>query len=115
MSTAQMLAEQGPMVVQAASEGVFDLATEKVDALMVLLRAFAVVVAVIFIIYRAIATKGAMAAIVIAAAAGALFVYAVWNVTDLQGRVSNEINSAPTSNVLTDHPTHSAVLVGHAV
>jgi hypothetical protein len=111
MSTAHILAEQGPMVVQAAADGVFDLATEKVDSLMVLLRALAVVVAVIFIIYRAVATKGAMAAILIAVACGALFIYGVWNVTDLQGRVGNEINGAPASNVLTVDPGN---LVGHA-
>ena len=115
MSTTQMLADQGPMVVQAAADGIFDLATEKVDSLMTLLRAFAVVVAVIFIIYRAVATKGALAAILIAAAAGAIFVYVVWNVTDLQGRVGNEINSAPASNVLTLDPGQHSVPVGHAV
>src|SRR4051794_5301522 len=98
MSTTQMLADQGPMVVQAAADGVFDWAGEKVDALMTLLRAVAVVVAVLFIIYRAIATKGAMSAIVIAIGCGAIFIYGVWNVTDLQGRVGNEVNSAPASN-----------------
>lgn len=98
MSTTQILADQGPMVVQAAADGVFDWAGEKVDALMVLLRAVAVVVAVIFIIYRAVATKGAMAAIIIAIGCGAIFVYGVWNVTDLQDRVGNEVNSAPVSS-----------------
>ena len=113
MSAMHVLAEQGPMMVQAA-EGVLDLASEKLDALMVMLRAFAVVVAVIFIIYRAIATKGAMAAILIAVACGAIFIYGVWNVTDLQDRVGNEVNSAPAGSSLTIDVVQPAALLGHA-
>lgn len=113
MSNTQYLAEQGPMMVQAA-EGVFDLATEKLDALNVLMRAAAVVVAVVFIIYRAIATKGAMAAILIAVACGAIFIYGVWNVTDLQDRVGTEINSAPDGSSLTVDVDQPAALLGHA-
>ena len=113
MSNTQILAEQGPMMIQAA-EGVFDLANEKLQALEVLLRAFAVVVAVLFIIYRAISTKGAMAAILIAVACGALFIYGVWNVTDLQDRVGTEINSAPDGSSLTVDIAQPAALLGHA-
>lgn len=113
MSNTQILAEQGPMIVQAA-DGVFDLATEKLNSLNVLLRAAAVVVAVIFIIYRAVATKGAMAAILVAVACGALFIYGVWNVTDLQTRVGNEINSAPAVSSLTVDIGQPAALLGHA-
>ena len=113
MSTMHVLAEQGPMMIQAA-DGVLDLASEKLDAFMVLARAAAVAVAVIFIIYRAIATKGAMAAILIAVACGAIFIYGVWNVTDLQDRVGNEINSAPAGSSLTVDIGQPAALLGHA-
>lgn len=97
MTTTFALLDQAPTVL-AAADGVFDWAGEKIQALEVLFRAFAVVAAVFFVIYRAIVTKGAFSAIVIAGVAAAVFVYIVWNVTDLQQRVDTEVNSAPAGD-----------------
>ena len=61
-----------------------------------LLKAMAVTVGVLFVIWQAIASRGAMARIIIAIIAAGVFVWGVFNVTTIKDRVGNEVNSAPT-------------------
>jgi len=45
------------------------------------------------VIYQAIVSRGAMARVIIAGIAAGIFIWIVFNVTDLQTRVNNEVNA----------------------
>lgn len=79
--------------VPTASNGVFDLVTEKSNEAKQALRAVSSLVAVGFVLFAGIRVRGAIAGITVAAIAAALFLWFVFNITAVQGRVDNEINS----------------------
>lgn len=76
------------------SGGIIDWLTNKTSAVQGLFRVFSVVGGMGFVIYQALASRGAFARIIIAGIAAAVFVWIVFNVTSLQGRVGNEVNGA---------------------
>lgn len=57
------------------------------------LKGFSVVAAIGFVIFQALASRGAFARIVIAGLAAGVFVWIVWNVTNLRDRVGTEVNN----------------------
>mgnify|MGYP001222987150 CR=1 FL=1 len=79
-----------------AADGILDWMTAKNSQTQSLLKAMAVTVGVLFVIWQAIASRGAMARIIIAIIAAGVFVWGVFNVTTIKDRVGNEVNSAPT-------------------
>mgnify|MGYP005811948725 CR=1 FL=1 len=88
------LAQAAP-VVQAAGGGILDWVNSKSSELQTVGRGLAVTFGILFVLFQAIISRGAMARIIISGLAAAIFVWMVWNVTDLQERVDNEINAAP--------------------
>ena len=88
-----------------AADGILDWLTSKNSQTLSLLRAMAVTVGVIFVMWQAIASRGAMARIIIAIMAAGVFVWGVFNVTSIRDRVDNEVNSAPVLH----SPDRSAV------
>jgi len=86
-------------VPQAAGGGIIDWLTGKNAAVQTLSRAFSITAGIIFVIYQAIVSRGAMARVIIAGIAAGIFIWIVFNVTDLQTRVQNEVNAiqAPAS------------------
>lgn len=94
-STLQVVQEAATTDLLAT--GILDWAGDKAAELGDLFRAFSVVAGIGFVIWRAIIARGAMAAVVIAGLAAAVFIFIVWNVTDLQDRVDEEVNGAPPS------------------
>jgi hypothetical protein len=99
MSTGLQLAREATMVLAAGGDGLIDWGNTKVNELGGLLRAFSVVAGIGFVIFQAIVSRGAMARIIISGLAAAVFIWIVWNVTDLSDRVSNEVNSAPAAQL----------------
>ena len=105
MSTSVYLGHQiGAMLLAApqpappgaggASGGVIDWLTNKTAALSGLFRSFSVVAGMGFVIWQALASRGAFARIIISGIAAGVFIWIVWNVTSLQDRVGEEVNAA---------------------
>jgi hypothetical protein len=87
------IAHQAVAVIPLAGEGILDLLTSKNSAVQTFLRALTVTLGIIFVIYQAVVSRGALARILISALAAALFIWIVFNVTALQTRVDNEVNA----------------------
>jgi hypothetical protein len=81
-------------VPRAAGGGIIDWLTGKNAAVQTLSRAFSITAGIIFVIYQAIVSRGAMARVIIAGIAAGIFIWIVFNVTDLQTRVNNEVNAS---------------------
>ena len=77
-----------------AADGIIDTVQGRAVALQGLLRVIASVCSVGFVIYQAISSRGAMARILISGLAAGVFVWIVFNVTELSDRVDNEVNAA---------------------
>lgn len=83
-------------------DGVLDWLTAKNSQTQTLLRAVAVTLGIIFVIIQAVASRGAMARIIISLIVAGIFIWGVWSVTDIKDRVGNEVNSMGPSVVQVD-------------
>lgn len=81
------------------SSGILDWLTTKLGDVQSLFRLLSLVGGMGFVIYQAIASRGALARIVIAGLAAAVFIWIVWNVTALKTRVNDEFNGASAASV----------------
>lgn len=81
-------------VILAQDAGILDWTETKLGELGTLFRTFSIVAGIGFVIFQAIRSGGAMARIVISGLAAAIFVWIVFNVTDLRDRVDTEVNAA---------------------
>lgn len=104
MSTTLQLLTQAAAVLPMAGDDIIGFTQDKVNAVGSLFRAGAIVIAIGFVIFQAIASRGAMARIVVSGVAAAVFVWIVFNVTDLKDRVDNEMNTAPAVGVQAHTP-----------
>ncbi len=93
MSTLMLLTETAQTTVMAG-DGILDFLDVKVGEVGSLLRTFSIVAGIGFVVWQAIASRGAMARIVISGLSAAVFVWIVFNVTELSNRVDNEVNAA---------------------
>lgn len=100
MSTALSVVQEAATTNDLLASGILDWTGEKVAELETLFRAISVVAGIGFVIWRAVSTRGAMAAVVIAGLAAGVFIFIVWNVTQLQDMVDEEVNGAPASTWL---------------
>lgn len=87
------------------STGILDLLSSKNSAVQTFLRGLAVTLGIIFVIYQAVVSRGALARIIISGLAAALFIWIVFNVTSLRTRVDNEVNAdgPPTVQLVQTH------------
>lgn len=92
-------------------EGILDWLTAKNSQTQTLLRAMAVTLGIIFVIWQAVSSRGAMARVIIAIVAAGIFVYGVWNVTDIKDRVENEVNALGPVVVQLHHGAPSVLVV----
>lgn len=100
-----------PMAVQAAGgDGILDWLTNKNSQTQTLVRAMVVTLAIVFVVWQAVVSRMAMARVIIAGVTAGMFVWIVWNVTDLKDRVGNEVNSMPAVVQITDHPDHPGLV-----
>jgi uncharacterized membrane protein YagU involved in acid resistance len=104
MSSIHLIIEAA-MVLPLAGGDLIGFAGDKVNAVGVLLRSFSVVAGIGFVIVQAIMSRGAMARIVVSGLAAALFIWIVFNVTDLQDRVDNEMGTASVPAAVASQPT----------
>lgn len=95
MSTFQLAVDAGQAVVAAGGDGLIDWGNTKVGEVTGLLRGVAGVAGVLFVLWQGIASRGAMARIIVSGLAAGVFLWIVWNVTDLRDRVDNEVNAVP--------------------
>lgn len=86
------------LIPMAGGTGILDLLSSKNTAVQTFLRGLAVTLGIIFVIYQGVVSRGALARIIVSALAAALFIWIVFNVTALQTRVDNELNSAGPLN-----------------
>lgn len=91
-----ILATTSPDVWILAQDDVLGWLSQKTSELGTLFRSFSVIAGIGFVIFQAIRSGGAMARIVISGIAAGIFIWIVFNVTELRDRVGNEVNSAPT-------------------
>lgn len=104
---AQVTSTHAAMLPAAGGDGVLDWLTNKNAEAQTLLRAFAVTAGILFVIIQAVASRGAMARIIISALAAGVFVWVVWNITDLKDRVGNEVGQGSSVVHTTSSPTDS--------
>ncbi len=81
------------MLIPLETKGIIDWLTQKNTAVQVLFRAASITIGIAFVIWQGIASRGAMAKIIISAVAAAIFIWVVFSVTDLKDRVGDEVNS----------------------
>lgn len=103
----QHLVQSQPMAMPAAGSGTgfLDWLTNKLTDLQAVFRLLSVVGGMGFVIWQGIQSRGAMARIIIAGIAAGVFIWIVWNVTNLQSRVGNEVNASGTYSQIVAHPT----------
>ena len=77
-----------------AADGILDTISAKATEAQAVLRVIASVASIGFVIYQAISSRGAMARILVSGLAAGVFVWIVFNVTELSDRVDNEVNAA---------------------
>lgn len=77
----------------APGDGVLDMLTTLNTETLTVLRALAVTLAVVFVIWQAVVSRMAMARIIVATLAAGIFVWAVLNVTAVKDLVNNELNA----------------------
>lgn len=97
----------------AAGTGIIDTIMAKLAGLQMMFRALSVVGGMGFVIWQGLASRGAIARIIVAGLAAGVFIWIVWNVTELQSRVDNEITSSPAVRVVPASP--GTVLPGKVV
>lgn len=77
-----------------AADGILDTISVKATEAQAVLRVIASLASIGFVLYQAISSRGAMARILVSGLAAGVFVWIVFNVTELSDRVDNEVNAA---------------------
>ena len=93
-----------------SGDGLLDWLTAKNGQTQTVLRGLAVTLGIIFVIWAAVASRGAMARIIIAIVAAGVFIWGVFNVTSIKDRVGNEVNASGPSVVQLAHPDGPGLL-----
>ena len=97
ISTQVLSAHPGVTIPMAADgEGILDWLTAKNTQTQSVLRGVAVTLGIIFVIIQAVASRGAMARIIVSLIAAGIFIWGVWSVTDIKDRVQNEFGTGST-------------------
>lgn len=97
MSTILALTQEASTVLplaDAQAGGILDWVDAKSAQAQTTFRGLSILLSIIFIIWQAVASKMAMARVIISGLAAGVFIWIVWNVTTLQERVGNEVNAA---------------------
>lgn len=87
-------------VVAANSGGVLDWVNQKNAETLTAVRGLSGTVAVIFVIWAWVKSRGSLIAIILAIITAAVGFFGVWNITDISDRVDTEVNGAPSRSVL---------------
>jgi hypothetical protein len=82
-----------PSLPAAGDDGIVNWMSSKNGDVQTLLRGLAVTIGIGFVIWQGIESRGRLARIIPAGIGAGIFVWIVFNVTDLQKRVDDEVNS----------------------
>jgi len=77
-----------------AAEGLIDWGIELNSSALNLIRLLAITLGILFVVIRAVATRGAMSQIIVAGIAAAIFIWIAFNVTELRDAVGNDLPGA---------------------
>lgn len=99
MSTTLMLIQHSAQVIAAAGDGLLNWSNGKINEAGGVMRGLSIVVGIGFVIWQAIASRGAMARIIMSGLAAGVFIWIVFNVNVLRDHVDDEVNSAPVISV----------------
>ncbi|MBF6333534.1 hypothetical protein [Nocardia transvalensis] len=80
--------------VSTLAEGILPWINRKGGEAQDSMRTIASLVAIGFMIYTAIKSRGAMSAILVAGLVAGIFLFLVWNVTAVRDRVGDEVNTS---------------------
>lgn len=97
LSNEAISAHQTVAIPMATGDGILDWAASKNTQTQTVLRGVAVTLGIIFVILQAVASRGAMARIIISLLAAGIFIWGVWSVTDIKDRVGNEMSPTPAA------------------
>lgn len=92
------------LLIPLDGTGILDWVDSKNTAVQTTLRGLAITLAIVFVVWAAVSSRGALARIVVSALVAGLFVWIVFNVTALKSRVDNEVNGSSGSVVVTYQP-----------
>lgn len=92
------------MTSVASGDGILDWVNTKSSQATTTVRTVAALLAIIFVIVAAVVSRMAMARVLIAGIAAGLFVWIVFNVTDIKDRVDSEINASAAVTVVVAGP-----------
>jgi len=87
-----------------SGDGILDWLTAKNGQTQGVLRGVAVTLGILFVIWQAVASRGAMARVIIAIVASGVFIWGVWNVTSIKDRVDNEVKASGPAVTQLHHP-----------
>jgi hypothetical protein len=107
MQLAHHLAATLPSPPAGNTGGILDWGNGKVTELGAFFRGFSVIGGIGFVIFQALASRGAFSRIIISGLAAAVFIWIVWNVTSLRDRVGKELQTAPAV-IWVHEGTHTA-------
>lgn len=103
MSTIIAFAQDSVPVLAAVphvptQDGLIDLVTDRNRAAQLALRGLALTVAIVFVLYKAVASKLSFGTIIMSGITAGLLVWLVFNVTAIEDRVDNELSSGLTQD-----------------
>lgn len=82
------------LLVPLEGDGLLDTLDKTNLRIRTLARGAAVTIAIIFVLYHAIASRLAMVKVIVAVIAGGLLVWGTWSVTAVKDRIGNDLDSA---------------------
>lgn len=104
MSTIPMLVDLQSTLALIPMEGFLDLISRKNTQTQTLLRGIAITLGVIFVIIQGVSSRGSLARIIVSGLAAGLFIWVVWNVTDVRDKVGAEFGAPGYISVVPINP-----------
>ena len=95
---ATVLAAPSPSPAPGGGGGLLDWGNGKVAEVGTFFRGLSVVAGIGFVIFQALVSRGAFSRIVVSGLAAAVFIWIVWNVTDLKERVGKDLQAASSTS-----------------
>lgn len=119
MSILATITQEASVVLAAApplptQDGVLDWVDDASARTLTTARGVAIAAAVIFVIVVMVSSKMAMTKIIVAGLSAGVFVWIIYNVTDLRDRVDSEVNASSMAVVRTVQLPDEVPVLRHA-
>lgn len=96
------------LVLPLDGTGIIDWLTSKNTSIQVLFRGISITIGIGFVIWQGIKSQGAMSRIIIAGIAAGIFIYIVFQITDIKDRVKTEVGTERPAIVSTWQPSSAS-------